>query len=64
MAVRIVKEEPDPKVVKKKVCRNCGVTIEYLLLDIQEFSKTDYAGGTETWRAIVCPKCKNQIHCR
>lgn len=61
MAIRIVEEKPDPSVVRKVVCRNCGVSIEYLPVDIQEGRDTDYTGSSDIYHFIECPKCKKEI---
>jgi RNase P subunit RPR2 len=61
MTVRIVDEKPDPTVVKRTVCRNCGVKLEYLPIDVKERIVTDYGGGSDTIYWIDCPKCQNHV---
>lgn len=61
MAVRIIEERPDPNVVKQVVCRNCGVKLEYLPIDVKEYSGTDYSGGPDGHRWIDCPKCSKKV---
>jgi hypothetical protein len=58
MAIRIVKTEPDPSVLIKLVCRFCGVTLEFLPIDVKENYVTDMGGGGDTMRTVDCPNCK------
>lgn len=61
--MRIVKEEPDPKVVKTIVCQNCGATIEYVPNDVRTlWSGTDYGGGPDGAMGFNCPKCSKEVH--
>jgi hypothetical protein len=59
--VRVVNEGPDPSVVKKKVCRQCGAKLEYIPLDVKEWSGKDYSGGPAGRKWIVCPKCGSDV---
>lgn len=61
MVVKIIDEGPDPSVIKQVVCRNCGVKLEYLPVDIQHQNVSDYGGGSETLHYIDCLKCKERI---
>lgn len=61
MTVEIVNPEPDPSVAKHVVCKNCGVKLSYLPVDLIERKHTDYGGGTEVRYCIDCPKCKKEI---
>jgi predicted RNA-binding Zn-ribbon protein involved in translation (DUF1610 family) len=61
--MRIVKEEPDPKVVKQAVCQNCGATIEYVPNDVRTlWSGTDYGGGPDGAMGFNCPKCGKEVY--
>ena len=35
MAVKVIDPTPDPKVVKRVSCENCGARLEYVPLDVQ-----------------------------
>lgn len=60
MAVRVIKQEPDPTVVRRSVCRSgCGVTVEYLPNDIEKTSFFDVTDGFIFF--VVCPNCKKKI---
>lgn len=61
MAVEIVNDQPDPSVRKRKVCQNCGVTVQYVPNDVKEYSGRDYSGGPDGCRWVRCPKCGKQI---
>lgn len=62
MSVKIINEIPDPKIVKQKVCHNCGVTLEYVPNDvILLWSGIDYSGGSDGAKGFKCPKCKKDI---
>jgi uncharacterized protein with PIN domain len=62
--VRIIDATPHQSVVKKKVCRHCGVTLEYVPNDIQERRVTDYDGSSELIKYIECPACKTHVDVR
>lgn len=62
MAVKIIEEKPDQSVVKQVVCKNCGVKLEYVPMDIENHSAKDYGGGTDTYYYINCPKCQNHVY--
>lgn len=64
MAIRIIEEKPDPSVVKRVSCKNCGVGLEYLPVDVTEHHVTDYTGSSDTLRFIICPKCNEHIYVR
>lgn len=59
--VKVVKDGPDPSVVKQVVCGKCGAALEYIPLDVKERSYTDYGGDSDTTYWINCPKCSNHI---
>lgn len=59
--VKVVNEQPDPKVVKQIVCKSCGVTLEYLPIEVKVYNGTDYGGGPEGHEWIDCPQCQNKV---
>ena len=61
MAVKIVDEIPHESVVKKVVCRNCGITLEYVPNDVKSRSHTDYSGTADTYYFIDCLKCQKPV---
>ena len=62
MVVKIVNPEPDPSVVKRVVCRNCGVKLEYVPMDVKSDTRKDYGGGSDTYYWIDCPECSSAVH--
>jgi Zn finger protein HypA/HybF involved in hydrogenase expression len=60
MAIRIVEEKPDPSVLKRVICRNCGVKLEYVPLDVKS-KRVQSFDETETIHWIECPKCQNHV---
>ena len=62
MTVKVIKSEPNPKVVKEVVCRNCGVTLEYVPNDIKKYKSYDYTGDCDINYYIDCPSCNNKVH--
>jgi hypothetical protein len=61
MTVRVVKTEPDPRVIKKKICLECGAILEYTPRDVQERHGKDYSGGADGCRFIKCPNCNQNV---
>ena len=60
--MRIIDETPDPSVTKKIVCRNCGVTIEYVPNDVINLWRgKDYSGGADGADGFKCPKCGKDV---
>jgi len=59
--VKIIEEKPDPSVVKRVICRNCGVTLEYLPYEVKKYEGTDYGGGPDGQEWIDCPKCTHMV---
>lgn len=61
--MRVVNKVPDPSVVKHIVCRNCGVTIEYVPKDVRNlWTGTDYGGGPDGADGFNCPECNELVH--
>lgn len=57
MTVRIIKTEPAKTVKKEVVCGHCGATLEYVPNDVKEYHGTDYGGGPDGKKWVVCPNC-------
>lgn len=57
--VTIVNPGPDPSVVKRHICTNCGAVLEYVPRDIKSQTTGDYGGGSDTWHYIICPQCRD-----
>ena len=60
MTVRVIKTEPDPRVVKRGICEHCGATLEYTPNDIHKYEGTDYSGGPDGYEWINCPNCNKE----
>lgn len=60
MAVKIIEESPDPEIVKRVTCRNCGSRLEYVPNDVKTYHGTDYSGGADGREWVDCPKCGKQ----
>ena len=58
--VKVVNVGPDPSIVKRHICTNCGATLEYVPKDIKSRSVTDYTGDSDTVYYIICPQCNDQ----
>ena len=61
MAIKIIDEKPSPNVANEIICTNCGVKLEYVPADTREETRTDYTGGSDTYRVLDCPKCKKKL---
>lgn len=61
MAIKVIDEGPDPSVVKRTVCRNCGAKLEYVPMDVQHRTYKDYDGCSDEYHWIECPKCKEEV---
>lgn len=61
MAVRVIDPTPDPEVVKRISCHNCGARLEYVPNDVQEYNGRDYGGGPDGQTWIDCPKCSKKV---
>lgn len=58
MSVKVIDKEPDPKVVKRVSCGNCGARLEYVPNDVKRRDGTDYGGGPDGAEWVDCPKCE------
>lgn len=62
--ITVVSTVPHPSVVKEVICMSCGATLQYVPKDVVSVQHTDYGGGTDTYRHIICPPCGSQVHVR
>jgi DNA-directed RNA polymerase subunit RPC12/RpoP len=58
MAVVIGKDE---SVGRDVSCRGCGSRVRYFKNDLRSYTKSDYAGGRDTYWEISCPGCGKDI---
>lgn len=56
MAIKIIDSTPDPKVVKRRTCYNCGVLLEYTPNDTRTVKQPEI-GGIDVFKVIDCPNC-------
>ena len=59
--VTITNPKPDSSVVRKIICKSCGVELEYLPVEVLTRSGTDYSGGPDGEEYIVCPNCGERV---
>lgn len=59
--VTIVNPVPSAKVLKNIICRKCGVELSYVPNDVHTRSSTDYSGGSDVVKWIVCPACNAEV---
>ena len=60
MAVRVIKTDPAPEVVKQIVCRHCGATLEYVPNDVKSYHGTGIGGGPDGQEWVDCPNCNKK----
>ena len=61
LVVRIVETVPHHTVVKRQICKKCGVTLEYVPLDVKYYDKSDYTGDSDRYYYITCPTCGHTV---
>lgn len=59
--VKVIDKEPHKSVVKEKVCRNCGVTLSYVPMEVKTKKHYDYGGGCDSYDYIDCPNCEKKV---
>ena len=60
--MKVIKKEPDKSVTRNIVCRSCGVTIEYVPIDVKKlWSGTDMGGGHDCAEGFICPECGKEV---
>lgn len=53
-----------PPTGKPASCRECGAGLSYMPSDVRNGESTDYGGGREFYKYILCPCCGHQITVR
>lgn len=64
MVVKVVKAEPDSKIVKEVVCQTCGCTLQYVPNDVKTYQASYYYDGsndTEYYIDCANPECSNRV---
>jgi hypothetical protein len=61
MAVKIIKIDPIPEVLKQCYCRGCGATLQYTPNDVKSYHGTDIGGGPDGCEWIVCANCGKDV---
>lgn len=51
----------DPTAVKRCTCLGCASILEYTKSEIQSRQVRDYTGCVDTYYAIVCPRCGQDV---
>ena len=59
--MRVVNETPNSTVVKRKVCSNCGVELEYVPADVATAQKRGLDNWLYTIKYITCPHCEAEL---
>lgn len=60
--VVVINSKPDASVVKEIICKNCGVTLQYVLADVKRGETSDYTGDKDYYYYIICPPCGHKLH--
>ena len=61
MAVKVIKVKPPKSILKKVVHKECGATLEYLLIDVKSYHGTGISGGPDGSEWIDCPHCSGRV---
>jgi hypothetical protein len=59
--ITILDPVPSSEVLKKSICRNCGVTLQYVPNDIKQGKSYDYTGDCDTYYFIPCLNCNHAV---
>jgi hypothetical protein len=51
-------EQPDPSVLKTKICKNCGFKVKYVPNDIKARA---YTGPDDVRSYVLCSNCKKEV---
>ena len=51
----------DSEYIKRTSCRKCASIIEYTLDEVTERKETDYGGGVDIVKELICPCCHNKV---
>lgn len=60
--ITIINSAPAASVVKRMVCQECGVTLEYTPKDVKSCTHADYTGSKDTYYYIECPACSSKVY--
>lgn len=60
MAIEVIGKDEGAK--KKTTCKNCASILLYTDSDTKRETHKDYTGGSDTYRILVCPVCKDRIN--
>lgn len=60
--VKVIDPTPDPALVKRISCKNCGARLEYMPCDVSSYTHRDYGGGCDTYHYIGCPQCGGKVY--
>lgn len=58
----ITKVGDDDKAKRRVTCMKCGSILEYLPVDVQSRTHTDYSGVSDTNYSIKCPQCNATVY--
>lgn len=61
MAVVLIDEPLDPKILKKVSCNRCASRLMYAPIDVKSQVVKDYGGGSDVYRWITCAGCQNDV---
>jgi hypothetical protein len=60
--VKIIDPIPHKSVVKEKICSHCGVTLQYVPVEVKSEIHRDYGGGSDIYYFIECPGCQHKLN--
>lgn len=63
MTVKVIKKKPDASVIKRKICKNCGATLEYTPKDVKHSTGVSM-GEFDSSSYIGCPNCRAIVYVR
>ena len=59
MTVKVIGENENK--LKRTTCSHCAAILEYALVDTETKVIRDYGGGSDTYRFLTCPRCKEKV---
>lgn len=59
MTITIVGDDENKK--RRATCGYCSAILEYTQADTKTYIVRDYSGCSETYRRIICPRCKEPL---
>lgn len=51
----------DESAVKRVTCRDCASILEYCLYEVKSRNVSDYGGGSEVYKFILCASCNSEV---